>query len=359
MFNLKKLEDFISKKECTLLGVGPMSKNCVDAAIELANDFDVPLMIIASKDKKKNLILGRDHGGPWQNDSEKEQKIDFKNAMENAKKSFYVDIKSGFKFIHIDPSQDIFKKISVDEVLNRVFELYDFCHSTAKELNKEIFFEVSTWEDGGAVNSVEEVDYVISKLNKFCEERKFSKPYFFVVRTGNHVMEMQNIGTFENMFKNNLEPNEKQKVLKNIENCNKHNIKIKEHNADYLSDDILKIHPKLGIHASNVAPEFGTTETKALLNILEKNNLTNEKEKFIELCFNSEKWKKWMLPKTQSGKLEKAIISGHYNFSSQEFLELKKQIENKINDIDNLDNYLKEEVKKSIFRYMKSLNLVS
>ena len=68
MFNLKKLEDFISKKECTLLGVGPMSKNCVDAAIELANDFDVPLMIIASRRQIEASELGGGYVNNWSTD---------------------------------------------------------------------------------------------------------------------------------------------------------------------------------------------------------------------------------------------------------------------------------------------------
>lgn len=37
------------KNRCTLLGVGPMSINCVNAAIELANEYDTPLMLIASR----------------------------------------------------------------------------------------------------------------------------------------------------------------------------------------------------------------------------------------------------------------------------------------------------------------------
>lgn len=45
----KSLKTFMSKKKCTLLGVGPMSVNCVDASIELSNDFDIPLMLIASR----------------------------------------------------------------------------------------------------------------------------------------------------------------------------------------------------------------------------------------------------------------------------------------------------------------------
>ena len=94
MDSLEKLFLFQRTKKCPLLGVGPMSKNCVDMTIELANKFDVPLMMIASrrqieskdlgggyvnnwstedfadyvsqKDIKKNIILCRDHGVPFQ-----------------------------------------------------------------------------------------------------------------------------------------------------------------------------------------------------------------------------------------------------------------------------------------------------
>ena len=94
----KKIDSFIKKKKCTLLGVGPMSVNIVDATIELSDEHDVPIILIASRRqidssefnggyvnnwstdvyskyvgkncKKKKIILARDHGGPWQNTKE-------------------------------------------------------------------------------------------------------------------------------------------------------------------------------------------------------------------------------------------------------------------------------------------------
>ena len=45
----QRLQNFLNKKRCTLLGVGPMSLNCVDAAIELANDHEIPILLIASR----------------------------------------------------------------------------------------------------------------------------------------------------------------------------------------------------------------------------------------------------------------------------------------------------------------------
>ena len=115
-FNLKKL----IKPNKTLLGVGPMSLNCVDATIELANEYLVPLMIIASRrqidsddfnggyvnnwttskfaeyvkvrDKSENILLARDHGGPWQNNFEKDEFKDYKDVLNSSLESFKIDI---------------------------------------------------------------------------------------------------------------------------------------------------------------------------------------------------------------------------------------------------------------------------
>ena len=147
----RRLDSFVTQRRCTLLGVGPMSKNCVDSVIELANDYEIPLMLIASRrqvdseefnggyvngwsterfakyvidrDKKGFVLLARDHGGPWQNDKEKSEGLSLHRAMESAKKSFKSDIESGFGILHIDPSIDIHGSPTVDEILLRVYEL--------------------------------------------------------------------------------------------------------------------------------------------------------------------------------------------------------------------------------------------
>ena len=144
-----KIRNFIQNNRCTLLGAGPMSKNCIDASINLSNKFEVPIMLIASrrqidskefgggyvnnwdtreyadyvinKDKKGKIILCRDHGGPWQNPLEVNKNMSLKAAMESAKLSYKNDIDAGFELIHIDPSIDIHAKPSKEEILERVF----------------------------------------------------------------------------------------------------------------------------------------------------------------------------------------------------------------------------------------------
>jgi hypothetical protein len=381
-----KIKDYFLKRRCTLLGVGPMSINCVDAAIELSNEYISPIMLIASrrqidseqfnggyvnnwttpefsryvknKDKRGDIILARDHGGPWQNNKEKEKKMSLRQAMQSAKESYKSDIDSGFKILHIDPSIDIHGVPSKNDLLERLFELYEYCWSYAQDTGKEIIFEVGTEEQSGSTNTQEELDSTLFYIERFCNKNNFPLPTFVVIQTGTRVMEMRNVGSFDSPLRVFDEIASEIQVPKMIEICKRHNVFMKEHNTDYLSDVALSWHPRLGIHAANVAPEFGVAETMAFLQIIENNDLKQLGERFLHLAYNSKKWDKWMLPNSTASDRDKSIISGHYIFSTPEFLELKKEADQNLKSkkID-LDTYLRNQVKKSIFRYLYNFRL--
>lgn len=379
----KKLENYRHGKNCTLLGVGPMSKICIDASIELAEQYKSPLMLIASrrqidskqfgggyvenwstkefadyvkkKDINKNIILARDHGGPWQNDLEKNQNMNLKQAMQSAKDSFRADIDSGFQKLHIDPSIDIHTRPNINQILDRVYELYEFCWSYAQKKNQDIIFEIGTEEQSGSNNTKEELEYTLENMNKFCKSHKIPFPSFIVIQAGTKVMETKNIGSFDSPIRVENELPPEIQIPKMIEICNKYGIFMKEHNTDYLSTDSLLWQPRLGIHAANVAPEFGVAETKAFISILEKGGHNDLLNNFIQLSYDSKKWKKWMLKNTNANDSDRAIIAGHYIFSSEAFIELKHEASKRI---QNLNFFLKNKVKDSIFRYMKAFNLL-
>jgi len=383
----QRLHSFIQTRRCTLLGVGPMSLNCVDATIELANDYDTPILMIASRrqidseefgggyvnnwttgefahyvtenDKKGKILLARDHGGPWQNTKEINENMGLRRAMDSAKSSYSADIAAGFQILHIDPSIDIHGDPDVDEVLDRVFDLYDFCWSQAQKRSKEIIFEVGTEEQSGSTNSQEELDYTLRAIKKFCTKNKIPQPTFVVIQCGTRVMEMRNVGSFDSPIRVANEIPAEIQLPKMIEICNSHGIFMKEHNTDYLSDEALQWHPRLGIHAANVAPEFGVTESKALVNVLEKYGLVKLAELFLKVAYESRKWEKWMVESTTSTDRDRALIAGHYVFSKPEIKELKDEarIVLKLKGID-LDHHLKEEVKNSILRYLRNFRLV-
>ena len=383
----QRLQSFIEKRRCTLLGVGPMSVNCVDATIELANEHEVPILMIASrrqidsaefgggyvnnwttedfaryvtdKDKKGKILLARDHGGPWQSIKEKEEKLGLRRAMDSAKSSYRADIAAGFQILHIDPSVDIHGSPDVDEVLDRVFDLYEFCWSQAQQAGQEIIFEVGTEEQSGSTNSQEELDYTLNAIKKFCTQNKIPQPTFVVIQCGTRVMEMRNVGSFDSPIRVANEIPAEIQLPKMIEICNRHGIFMKEHNTDYLSDEGLQWHPRLGIHAANVAPEFGVSETNALVNVLEANGLAKLAERFLKIAYDSNKWDKWMLDNTTATDRDRSLIAGHYVFSKPEVSELKieagKELERKG---IHLEEYLKQQVKHSILRYLSNFRLV-
>lgn len=383
----QRFENYLHRNRCTLLGVGPMSVNCVDAAIELANDYSVPIMLIASRrqidaeefgggyvnnwtteafanyvidrDKKGKILLARDHGGPWQNTREQDKKLSLRRAMESAKSSYKADIDSGFQLLHIDPSVDIHGKPTTEEVLDRMFELMDFCWGYAQGSGKEIIFEIGTEEQSGSTNTQEELGYTLEVVQKFCRKNHLPLPSFVVIQTGTRVMETRNVGSFDTPVRVADEIPAEIQVPKMIEICHEHGIFMKEHNTDYLSDEALQWHPRLGIHSANVAPEFGVAETRALLEILEQYHLQALSEQFLQISFDSGKWQKWMLPDTKATDRDRAIIAGHYVFAKEECQTLKAEAVGKLKSqgID-LENELKARVKQSILRYLRHFRLV-
>ena len=186
------------------------------------------------------IILSRDHGGPWQNEHEKSNQLCLRNAMESAKRSFSCDISNGFQKIHIDPSVDIHGTPNVDQVLDRVFELYESCWQEAKRCNSDIIFEIGTEEQSGSTNSQEELNYTLEKLRSFCEKNNMPSPTFVVVQGGTKVMETRNVGTFGLPFrvKNEIPPDIQ--IPNMLDICKKNNVFMKAHNTDYLSNDVLR-----------------------------------------------------------------------------------------------------------------------
>ena len=70
------------------------------------------------------------------------------------------------------------------------------------------------------------------------------------------------------------------KILDCISLCTKFNTMSKIHNADYLTDNSIKLHKKIGVHGMNIAPEFGVTETIAFLRLLDENKDKMAKDVF-------------------------------------------------------------------------------
>jgi len=380
------IKDFIKSKKATLLCSGPMSKNCINASLELSKEYDIPQILIASRRqidseafgggyvenfttkqfatyiKSKNIdkiFLARDHGGPWQNVVEKDNNLNISDSMNSAKKSFEEDILAGFDFLHLDPSIPIQSEdLTIDKILNRLFELYGHTYEFAQQNRKNVQFELGTEEQDGYGQNLDQFEYFLNETQKFCDKNKIAKPTFVVAQTGTKVMECKNVGIFKNDITTDSDLS-LEHLKQTISICKKYNVMLKEHNTDYLSNEALSLRPILGIHASNVAPEFGVAETKGFLYLLTTFGYKKEFDLFVDTAIDSNKWVKWMLKDSNATKIDKAIICGHYIFANKKIRQMKKKIARELLKKNvNLDENLKTLVKQSMTRYIQLFKMI-
>lgn len=379
------MEQLLTAKPYTLLCSGPMSKNCIDASIDIARQHKIAQVLIASRRqidsdefgggyvagfdtysfsryvKNQNVphvYLARDHGGPWQSELEQKSNMDVASAMASAKRSFEADIDAGFDFIHIDPSVPIQQEnLTLEIILERLFELYEHCYDYAKKKNRNIRFELGTEEQDGYAQDLDKFEFFLSETDKFCLRKNITKPTFVVAQTGTKVMETCNVGVFDN-GDNQAQTDCIQHIKDTLRVCERYGIWLKEHNTDYLSNEALSLRPSLGVHASNVAPEFGVVETRGLMYLMKKFGFEDELSRFSQIALDSQKWQKWMLSETQANDLEKVNICGHYSFSHPEVMEIHQKLTFVLRKYNiDLNGFLVNLVKQSMMRYVQLFNM--
>lgn len=390
----------------TILGIGPMSKNCVQATLELSKEDDYPVMFIASRNQVDADELGggyvngwnqftfaeavrevaeeidydnyyylcRDHGGPWQRDKERNDHLPTDIAMELGKKSYVADIEAGFDLLMIDPTKDPFevgKVIPLDTVLERTVELIEFCENERKARNlPEIGYEVGTEETNGGLTSTETYETFILRLREELSKRNLPMPTFIVGQTGTLTRKTEQVGHFN--FKNAYDLSQMAK---------KYGVGLKEHNGDYLDDVTLLEHIPSQITATNVAPQYGTEETRAYLNLAEveqkllQYGLIKEASSVYQTllihAIKSERWRKWMVgeqkdltveqilePGNESLQAEILDIAGHYTFNDDEVkAEIAKLYDNLASQNIDGKRYVIDHIKRPIRDYAECYNL--
>jgi len=321
-----------------------------------------------------DYYLCRDHGGPWQRDEERNAHLPEDEAMARAKQSYLADIVAGFDLLMIDPTKDpyqIGKVIPLDVVLRRTVDLIQYCEDERRTRNlPEIGYEVGTEETNGGLTSTDTYQTFIEELKVELGKRGLPMPTFIVGQTGTLTRMTEQVGHYN--FKN---ARELAKMAKS------YGVGLKEHNADYLDDVTLLEHVPAHVAASNVAPQYGTEETRAYLKlckleqILVDEGLVAKKDQsdlfhvLLMKATKTERWRKWMVGKdtglttddilaNERLSLDVLDISGHYAFNDD---EVKGQIDKlyanlSANAIDG-QKFVVEHIKRPIRQYVKCYRL--
>jgi len=296
------------------LFIGPMTKNVVDAFLE--NGFNQKVGLIPSRRQidssppgyvnnwttsefleytsAEGTVRCRDHAGPLQGLFE-----------DDGYQSLESDLNGKFHFeiIHIDPWK---KEKEIDSVADLTARIIDYCY----HLNNRVLFEIGT-EQGIRPYTIEEFEKFLTAVQKQIGP-KFNNVIYGVIQGGTLLNDTHNAGLLN-----------EEKCHQMINICKKFGLLSKEHNGDYLSEDAIMKRFALGLHAINIAPEFGNLETNTILEHINEEGF----EKFFHLCLESKKWVKW-LPKdfevkSNQDKRKLIEVSGHYVISSNEFRSIK------------------------------------
>ena len=319
------------------LGVGPMSY-LVNEALGAYAQLGNPLMLIASRNqidcdsgyvmttkqlarqmkpyKSDNLWVCRDHCGPYFLDSERNLSIN--DAIDATKRTIAADIEAGFDLIHIDTSR-------CDQGYQVAEQLFKFC----LDLNPKIRFEFGTEENVGVTASLAayqaDVDFA----------SQFPGMEFVVAQTGSLTMEDRQTGTFDLELVREL-----------VNYARDAGVKLKEHNADYLTAEQIQQRRAAGVDAVNIAPQLGVMQTALILKLAA--NLGISTREFTTVVLESGRWRKWML-----GDLDtiKVLVAGHYCFHTDEYRRLEEHIGLYV----NIERTLRDHIHATLTLYNSNL----
>jgi hypothetical protein len=291
--------------------IGPMSKNVVDACVEYISTTENNIGFIPSRRQVEynggyvnnwttkqfkdyicntSAYLVRDHAGPGQGLYDDDG---FKSLEKDCE---FMDM------IHIDPWK---KYPDYESGLLWTLDMIRFCY----ERNPTITYEVGT-EQSIRKFEANELDRFLQDLRSTLKDNQYQQIRYCVVQSGTSLKENINTGLYDS-----------QRLEQMIQITKKHNLLSKEHNGDYLPPHLIKEKMSIGLDSINIAPEFGQIEIKTYLEQIEKNE-PDLIECLWEICYNSNRWKKWVDNTFNPIKQKKELINicGHYVLSSDEFL---------------------------------------
>ena len=318
-----------------------MSKDIVDIIGNYANKSKYPLMLIASRNQVDSnsgyvcttkelmdqvqpyrgdyLLVCRDHCGPYFSDLDKG--ISLELAMTRCKATINTDILNGVDLIHIDVSR------IPDRQLEYGKELIEFAISRKSDIMLEFGSEDNTGVDINS--SIGRLDQQLEFLQQYKNNVKF-----FVTQTGSLTKGHQ-AGTFD------VEANKA--IAKKIHDAG---FLFKEHNADYFSEDDIKLRIDAGVDSLNIAPQLGKIQTDTLKKFAPLDKWTA----FADYVYSKGNWARWVSD-NGADKDNAVSVSGHYHFNSNEYKDIianidevafKRALQNNITNLldfyKNIDN---------------------
>lgn len=372
---VEKLLESLSSQSYTQLGIGAVSRNAIDAAIEVANDCERPIMLrvdrrqvdsrragrgivaeldtaalaarVRDRDRGGFVTLCRDHAGP-------DPRIgDAASSFAEAKISITADLEAGFDLLHVDATRAYCGAATLDEELALQEELLDHIHLEARQMGREILTEV------GGLSAAEDLDRFqrfLDRSLRFGVDRDYGLPIFVAAPTGTGVEGMRNIGYLDRPASGALLDPFESVVAEAADLASFSGMYLHAHECDYLRGPALRLLYPLGISAASIGAELGTLETRTLLQLCDATRSAVIRSDFLQLAHASRAWEGMGRLAQRATDLDRAIMSGHHVFGTDEFTSIKERLERRCGAAGvHLDQLLKETLKTRILSVIRDL----
>lgn len=304
----------------------PMSKNIVDAVIELNDprlaflpsrrqiDFNGGYTGWTTETFAKyvdgRVMIARDHGGIGQG-----------TYHDSGFESFGIDAKY-FDLIHVDPWK---YHADFDNGMQYTIDAVRYIHNQ----NPKVKLEIGTEEALRPMTS-KQLQTMLEILSMKLPVSVFDSIAYTVIQSGVEI-DLTNSANTGNFDVNRLQ--------RDIDICKAFGKLSKEHNGDFLDENQYRTRFKYGLSAINIGPELSSMENEIYLNHM----LADDVDKFYKICYESNTWKKWVSP-TFDVSNQRAIIKicGHYNYRSFKLPDVSYTIKQAVKDkLQTLLTYVK------------------
>ena len=362
----------------TVLGAGPMSRTFTEIVIDEANRLAKPILLIPSRrqvdseaegggyvenwtssefcrfvrkrDVGSFVVLARDHSGPWQGHPPIGATLE--SEWERTAASLEDDVRSGFDIIHCDPSPALQHGASESDVINLAVSMAIRVQDLSDLVGREVGIEVGTDEQVQGVHSLSKTFERAREVSKAFRDNKLALPLYYVAQTGTKVSGTRNCG----VVASGLVPKRKihpyavlESTAKGLESIG---MGLKVHNGDYLSTEVLRWHRRLGLHAMNVAPEYGVTEARFLVSLAERLGLREPLDLWRIEVWEGAQWKRWAEPSESVNAPRAVELAGHYHFATEKGVHLREEIVRALRSKgEDFDTQLRDVLLRSLRRY--------
>jgi hypothetical protein len=258
-------------------------------------------------------------------------------------------VTAGFDLLHIDTSADGAGEAEISTAIERAVALYGEIADFAESAGRRPLFEVGFEAQGIETNDPDEFREQAGEMVRRLRKEALPLPTFVVAQTGTKVAETSNIGGLKTA------PAQVSATIRKLADVvAQYGMGLKAHNCDYLRPADLTHLVRGGVVALNIAPELGVAETRAFLGILGELGLTDEADRFLQLAYDSLAWRKWLAPGSAASTTERAVMAGHYVYSTAAFREVRKSAQDAAYPRD-IDVYLRERLEDVIESYARAL----